>query len=61
MVDVVMPSDENRGVFLLRRASDPHEGFSALPGGFAQLGERLEEAAVRIAEDEAGLRAEVIA
>ena len=57
MVDVVIPSE--RGVVLIRRASDPFEGQWALPGGFVEVGETVEEAAVREAAEETGLAVEV--
>jgi hypothetical protein len=43
MVDVVIPAEE--GVVLIRRGSDPFEGQWALPGGFVEVGETVEEAA----------------
>ncbi len=52
MVDVVIPSEG--GVVLIRRASDPFEGQWALPGGFVEVGETVEEAA-----EETGLAVEL--
>lgn len=57
MVDVVILSEE--GVVLIRRASDPFEGQWALPGGFVEIGETAEQAAIREAEEETGLTVEI--
>lgn len=57
MVDVVIPSDG--GVVLIRRGTDPFEGRWALPGGFVEVGETVEQAAVREAEEETGMAVEI--
>lgn len=57
MVDVVIPSEE--GVVLIRRSSDPFEGRWALPGGSVEVGETVEQAAVREAAEETGLAVEI--
>ena len=43
-------------VLLIRRASPPYEGSWALPGGFVELHETLEQAALRELEEETGIR-----
>lgn len=53
-VDVIISSDA--GVVLIKRGHDPYKGMWALPGGFVRYGEKVENAAVREAREETGLR-----
>lgn len=45
---------------LIRRGKEPGKGKYALPGGFVEYGETLEECIVREVYEETGLRAEVL-
>jgi 8-oxo-dGTP diphosphatase len=58
MVDIVIPDERGR-VVLIERASDPFRGQWALPGGFVEVGETVEEAAAREAAEETGMAVEV--
>jgi 8-oxo-dGTP diphosphatase len=57
-VDMVMltVTDGRFSVLLVERDTHPFQGFSALPGGFVQPDEDLDDAAVRRLEVETGVR-----
>jgi 8-oxo-dGTP diphosphatase len=57
-VDVVVfrLQDDALSVLLIQRAYPPHKGKWALPGGFVNIGETLEQAARREMEEETGVR-----
>lgn len=48
------------GVVLIKRANPPNQGRWVFPSGYVEADERLEEAAVREAEEETGLKVEII-
>lgn len=50
---------ENDSVVLIKRKNYPFEGMWALPGGFVDYKERVEDATVREAKEETGLDVEV--
>lgn len=56
-VDIILEL-ENKGIVLIKRKNPPY-GW-AIPGGFVDYGETLEEAAVREALEETSLKVELV-
>ncbi len=56
-VDIILQTDE--GIALIRRKNDPFKGKWAIPGGFVEYGETVENAARREAKEETGLKVEL--
>jgi ADP-ribose pyrophosphatase YjhB (NUDIX family) len=62
IVASVLPERDGPGgreVLLMRRALEPRRGYWTPPGGFVELGESTEEAALREGREEVGLALEV--
>ncbi len=55
--DIVIKT--GRGVVLVKRKNDPFRGKWAIPGGFVEYGEFVEQAAIREAREETGLDVEL--
>ncbi len=47
-------------LLLIRRGSEPFKGSYALPGGFLNYGERLEDCVVREVQEETGLKTSIV-
>ena len=56
-VDIIILVDQK--IVLIRRRNSPYQNQWALPGGFVEVGETVEEAAVREAREETGLDVEL--
>ncbi|MCQ8903486.1 MAG: NUDIX hydrolase [Methanothrix sp.] len=57
-VDVVLRIDD--GIVLIRRRNPPFMGCYALPGGFVEIGETVEDAARREVMEETGVNASLV-
>ena len=57
-VDIVIVYPDGE-VVLIKRANDPFKGDWAIPGGFVEIGETVEQAAMREAKEETGLDVEL--
>ncbi|MGZ4227262.1 MAG: NUDIX domain-containing protein [Solirubrobacteraceae bacterium] len=58
-VACAIPVDGEGRVILLRRGFDPGRGLWTFPGGFVDLGESVEEAALRETDEELGIAIEL--
>ena len=58
-VDAVIQYDKN-SIILIKRKNPPFEGEYALPGGFVDIGETVEEACMREALEETSLKVKIV-
>jgi ADP-ribose pyrophosphatase YjhB (NUDIX family) len=56
-VDIIIEKDGK--IVLIKRAKEPFKDYFALPGGFIDLGEFAEDAAIREAKEETNLDVEI--
>jgi len=57
-VDVII--EQNSRILMIRRKNDPYKGCLALPGGFVDEGEKIEDAAIREANEETSLNIHLV-
>jgi len=57
-VDVVIVNDGK--ILLIKRSTDPDKGKYALPGGYLDYNETLEEGAIREVKEETGLNIKIV-
>jgi len=58
MVDIIIERDDK--IVLIKRGTEPFKGMLAIPGGYMELGETIENAAAREAKEETSLIVELI-
>ena len=57
-IDVII--EQNSRILMIRRKNEPYKGCLALPGGFVDEGERIEDAARREANEETSLNIHLV-
>lgn len=53
-------SNNDLAIVLIKRKYDPYKGCWAIPGGFVEYGETVEEAAVRESKEETGITIDIL-
>jgi len=58
-VDAVILYNNNNNLILIRRKNPPFQGDLALPGGFVDIGETVENACIRESQEETNLKVKI--
>ena len=58
--DAVILVNNQRDIVLIRRKNPPFQGIFALPGGFVDVGETVEEACIREAYEETNINVKIV-
>ncbi len=58
-VDIIIRRKDG-SIVLVKRRNEPFKNFYAIPGGFVEVGETVEEAALREAREETGLEVRLV-
>ncbi len=59
-VDAVVFFPETEEIVLIQRKNEPYKGYWALPGGFVEWGETVEQACIREVKEETSLDVEIV-
>ncbi len=59
-VDAVILFNNKKDIVLIRRKNPPFKGELALPGGFVDVGETVEEACIREAYEETNINVKIV-
>lgn len=59
-VDAVILINNERDLVLIKRKNPPFQGYLALPGGFVDIGETVEDACIREAFEETNINAKIL-
>lgn len=58
-VACAIPQTDDNKIILMRRGFEPRRGDWSMPGGFVDLGESIQDAAIREVQEELGLKIEI--
>lgn len=59
-VDAVIFFPQEKEIILIKRKNEPYKGYWALPGGFVEWGETVEQACIREVKEETSLDVKII-